>query len=53
MTGSIVRDLCALHEAGEDVGDLIQRGYIRIGEPVKRKGPPGVMPVSMKWKKTG
>lgn len=43
-------DLLALHEAGEDVADLIHKGYIKVGDKVNRKGPPGVTPVSWKWK---
>lgn len=45
-------DLLMLHESGEDVGDLIHKGYIQIGGEVKRKGPPGVVPVTYKWRKT-
>lgn len=45
-------DLLALHEAGEDIADLLHRGYIRIGDECKRCGPPGVVPVMWKWKRS-
>lgn len=43
-------DLLALHEAGEDVADLVHKGYIQIGDECKRCGPPGVVPVTWKWR---
>lgn len=44
-------DLLALHQAGEDVADLIHRGYIKIGDECNRYGPPGVKTVTFKWSK--
>lgn len=43
-------DLLALHNAGEDIADLIHKGYIKIGDEVSRYGPPGVKVVSWKFR---
>lgn len=43
-------DLLALHEAGEDIADLIHKGYIKIGDECNRCGPPGVKVISWKFK---
>lgn len=43
-------DLLALHEAGEDIADLIHKGYIKLGDPCNRCGPPGVTVISWSFK---
>lgn len=53
-TGEICADLCALHEEGVAVSDLLHEGYLEIGnDALDVIAPPDVMPVSLKWKNTG
>lgn len=41
------------HEVGENINELLHEGYLKIGnESCGRCGPPGVLDVSCKWKKT-
>ncbi len=52
-TGDICEQLYLLHENGGDVSELIHDGYLKIGnDPVDVNAPPGVIPVSLKWKNT-
>lgn len=44
--------LCAMHESGESVLELLNEGYITLGSNVKRFCPMGVNPISVKWKLT-
>lgn len=44
--------LCSIHESGESVLEILNSDYITIGSKVDRFCPPGVDPVSVKWKLT-
>lgn len=46
--------LKALHDAGESTALLFKKEYVLFdNSPLNRKAPPGVMPVSFRWKNTG
>jgi hypothetical protein len=47
----VVAQLAELHAQGEKVNHLILRGYVEFGnDAMPRACPPGVMPVSAKWR---
>lgn len=46
-------DLRALYQEGEDLHHIIREGYIKIGDSCERCGPPGVIPVTWKWRQSG
>ena len=49
--GPQIAALHGLHRSGESVAELLHGDYLTIGNtPLKRKSPPGVMPVTVNWK---
>ena len=52
-TGDICAALFELHEHNGGISELLYDGHLIIGnDPLDINAPPGVMPVSLKWKNT-
>lgn len=51
--GDVTARVAELHEAGENVAELLAMRYVEFGnQALRRRGPLGVMPVSTRWKRT-
>ena len=51
--GAMTEKLYMMHEAGEDIGNLLHTGHISLGvEKQGMKCSPGVVPVGCRWKLT-